>query len=73
LLHIDKPVRYAVRSKDIRIWFLADLTLKLLPGVRNEILLLLLGHFLLEPVLKTLVMNVSHGAIALATIEERIL
>lgn len=69
LLHIDEPVRYAIGSENIRIWFLADLTLELLPGVGNQILLLLLGHLLLEPVLKALIMDEPDRSITLTTIE----
>ena len=69
LLHIDKSVRYAIGSENIWIWFFADLALKLLPSVGDQVLFLFLGHLLLEPVLEALIMNEPDRAITLTTIE----
>ena len=69
MLYIDESVRYAIRSENIWIWFFADLTLELLPGIGDQVLFLLLGHLLLEPVLKALIMNEPDRSITLATIE----
>lgn len=73
LLHVDESVRYAVGSEHVRVRLFANLTLKLFPSVRNEVGLLLLGHLLLEPVLEAFVVNESHGAIALARIQQWVL
>jgi len=72
LLYIYQPVWDVVGSEDIRVWLFADFALKLLPGVRYEILLFFFCHFLLEPVFEALIMDISHWSIALATIEKRV-
>ena len=58
LFYVDEPIRYTVRPEYVRIGLLADLTLELLPSVRYQVLLLLLGHLLLEPILQAFIMDV---------------
>lgn len=73
LLNIDQSVGIAVGPEDIWIRLLADFALELLPGIRNQVLLFLLCHLLLQPVLQALVVDISHRPITLAGVEKRVL
>ena len=69
-LNIDQTEAVSIRFKNVWVGRLANLALKLLPHVADLIRLLLNCHFLLQPELEALVVDETHGAIALARVEE---
>lgn len=69
LLNINQSIREAPRLENIGIRFLADLALKLLPSVAYQIGLLPFDHFLFQPVLETIVVDVLARSSTLTRIE----
>ena len=73
MLDIDQPVAEPIAFENIGIRLLADLALELFPSVADEVLFLFLYHFLLQPSLQTLVVDVLARSIALARVKQRVL
>ena len=69
---IHKTILVATGPKYVGVGCFTDFALKLLPGVGAAISFLFQRHFLLKPVLQTLVVDVAHAAITLAAAKERI-
>ena len=72
-LDVDEAIADPVALEDVGVWLLADLALKLLPGVADQILFLFFDHFLLQPMLEALVVDEPDRAVAHAAVEERVL
>jgi len=72
-LDINQTIWNTIGSKHIRIWFFAKLTFELFPAVWYQVGFFFLCHLLFEPILQALVMNISHWAWTLTTVEKWIL
>ena len=71
-VNVNKLVPTAVTFEHIRVRFLANLTLELLPQVRNLVRFLLGRHLLLKPKFEALVVDKADRAVAPTRVKERI-
>ena len=70
--NVDELVSPAVAFEHIRVRFLANFTLKLLPQVRNLVRFFFGSHFLLEPKFEAFVVDEANWAVTTTRVKERI-